>query len=356
MPSSRLSMGWTRTSCSSSRTSTGSPRRISKIARSTWCMTSPCVARLCLLMGLRMMIVHTLQMISERSLMCVSCLDIDTAWHLLCLARDHDWSSSRPFVADESGLRVLPGGVWTCRASVTDEVRYLFDSLLPLVARVAPLAIAQLGQSLDGRIATQSGASHYINGLESRIHLHRLRALVDAVVVGAGTVEADDPQLNVRHVQGRHPVRVVLDPRGRLGSARHVFQSNEAPTLHVVGEDATATGTFASHVERIVLPVGQVGFDPRRVLETLSARGLERVLIEGGGVTISRFLEAGVLNRLHMLIAPLLIGSGRPGLDLTPIATLDQALRPRARTFPCGEDTLFDLLLGADEAPGAAAH
>nr|WP_082140365.1 RibD family protein [Halomonas sp. PR-M31] len=287
--------------------------------------------------------------------------NIDSAWQLLCLVRDHDWSSSTPFIADipdvTHGTRfhVIEGGAWTCQAGVADEVRRLFDNLLPLVARTEPLAIAQLGQSLDGRIATVTGASHYINGLESRIHLHRLRALMDAVLVGAGTVEADDPQLNVRHVSGRPPVRVVLDPRGRLDSARYVFYSGEAPTLHIIGEGATVAGVFGSHVERIMLPLGPQGFDPRGVLDALRGRGLKRVLIEGGGVTISRFLEAGVLHRLHMLIAPLLIGSGRPGLDLTPIATLDQALRPRSRTFPCGEDTLFDLMLTADEPPRATA-
>ncbi|WP_319799282.1 RibD family protein [Halomonas sp. M20] len=295
-------------------------------------------------------------MISESSLMSVPSLDIDAAWHLTCLARDHDWSLSRPFVDERLGVQIIRGGDWTCNTGIIDEGRRLFDNLLPLVARTEPLAIAQLGQSLDGRIATVTGASHYINGLESRIHLHRLRALMDAVMVGAGTVEADNPQLNVRHVSGRHPVRVVLDPRGRLDSACHVFQSSDAPTLHVIGEGASVAGVFGSHVERIVLPLGAQGFDPGSVLDMLSARGLERVLIEGGGVTISRFLEAGVLHRLHMLIAPLLIGSGRPGLDLTPIATLDQALRPRCRTFPCGEDTLFDLMLTASEPPRTTAY
>nr|WP_299245541.1 RibD family protein [uncultured Halomonas sp.] len=283
--------------------------------------------------------------------MIVPSLDVDAVWQLICRARHHDWSFSGPFIDERLGVHVVRGGDWSCETSVTDEGRRLFDNLLPLIARTGPLAIAQLGQSLDGRIATVTGASHYINGLESRIHLHRLRALMDAVLVGAGTVEADDPQLNVRHVSGQHPVRVVLDPRGRLDSACHVFQSNDAPTLHLVGEGAAVTGDVGSHVERIMLPQKAQGFDPRSVLETLHGRGLERVLIEGGGVTISRFLEAGVLHRLHMLIAPLLIGSGRPGLDLTPITTLDQALRPRCRTFPCGEDTLFDLLLAPSETP-----
>ncbi|WP_072821865.1 RibD family protein [Modicisalibacter ilicicola] len=277
--------------------------------------------------------------------------DVDLAWSCLRRASDHDWSSSLSFTSGVPGLSLRQGGTWAYDGAVADDVRHLLDSLVPLVVRTRPLAIAQLGQSLDGRIATVTGASHYVNGLESRVHLHRLRALVDAVLVGAGTVEADDPRLSVRHVAGRHPVRVVLDPRGRLSATHHVFQSAETPTLHLVGCHAAVAGPFGSHVERIALPIDDAGIAPRRVLDTLAARGLERVLVEGGGVTVSRFLEAGVLHRLHMLIAPLLIGSGRPGLDLAPIATLDQALRPRARTFPCGDDTLFDLALASAETP-----
>lgn len=272
---------------------------------------------------------------------------LDAAWSCVRAALAPDWSSvmSLPLVFEDARLEIRRGGGWRCDAALDAAVRELFDCLLPLVARGGPLIIAQLGQSLDGRIATVTGASHYINGIESRVHLHRLRALVDAVLVGAGTVEADDPQLSVRHVAGRHPLRVVLDPRGRVSESRHVFQSDEAPTLHLVGEGAPILGPVGAHVERVVVPLGDAGVEPRAVLDILAARGLKRVLIEGGGTTVSRFLEAGVLHRLHLLVAPLLIGSGRPGLALTPIDTLDGALRPASRTFPCGDDTLFDLNL-----------
>jgi riboflavin biosynthesis pyrimidine reductase len=79
------------------------------------------------------------------------------------------------------------------------------------------------------------------------------------------------------------------------------------------------------------------------VLEALRARGYRRVLVEGGGVTVSRFLQAGVLDRLHVCVAPLLIGSGRPALTLPPVETLAHALRPRCRHFHLGDDLLFDL-------------
>ena len=85
------------------------------------------------------------------------------------------------------------------------------------------VVVGQIGQSLDGRIATESGHSKYINGPAGLAHLHRLRALVDGIVIGVGTAIADDPQLTVRRVSGPHPARVVIDPKGRLGREAKVF-------------------------------------------------------------------------------------------------------------------------------------
>ncbi|MFZ4534452.1 MAG: RibD family protein, partial [Alsobacter sp.] len=102
------------------------------------------------------------------------------------------------------------------------EVVLIEDPFAPFRASPAgaPFVVAQLGQSLDGRIATVSGESRYINGMAALDHLHAIRAHVDAVLVGIGTVLADDPQLTVRRVAGRNPARVVLDPRGRLPDCR----------------------------------------------------------------------------------------------------------------------------------------
>ena len=94
-----------------------------------------------------------------------------------------------------------------------------------------PWCVAQLGQSLDGCVATHSGDSYFVTGPQSLLHLHRLRALCDAVLVGAGTVAADNPQLTTRRVPGPHPTRVVLDPAGRLDGRAGVFNDKQAPTL-----------------------------------------------------------------------------------------------------------------------------
>ena len=256
--------------------------------------------------------------------------------------------------AERYGIRLLADRSWVSERPVSAAARALLDIFVPLIARGSTLAIAQLGQSLDGRIATESGVSHYINGEAARTHLHRLRAIVDAVVIGVGTLNADDPQLTVRHVEGRNPVRVLLDPDGRAQPGSRVFHDGLAPVIHVTASrDGAGASRTPAGAEPLVLPRHPVhGFDPATLLAALAARGLGRVLVEGGGLTVSRFLQAGVLHRLHIMVAPMLIGSGRPGVCLPPVTSLDGALRPVCRVFACGDDSLFDLALDGAPASG----
>src|SRR5882762_1614284 len=168
--------------------------------------------------------------------------------------------------------------------------------------------VGQIGQSLDGRVATESGHSKYINGPAGLVHLHRLRALVDAVVVGIGTVIADDPQLTVRRVAGPHPARVVIDPRGRLPQRARMLAADGVDRL-VVTCGATCTGLPAC-VEAIALPAENGRIAPAAILARLAERGFRRILIEGGAQTVSGFLAAGCLDRLHVVVAPLILGAG----------------------------------------------
>lgn len=274
--------------------------------------------------------------------------DVTAAWELVRTAlRNEPGTASTVHMQDtvRSGSRLVSDGRggWSASVPVSPEARDLLDLFLPLCAR-RELVIAQAGQSLDGRIATLSGHSHYVTGHEDIRRLHRLRALVDAVVVGAGTVLADDPRLTVREAEGENPVRVVVDPQGRIPVTAKVLQDGAAPTLVLGIEPRTLPEGRPSGVEALCLSPGADGaFDPPRILALLRERGLRRVLVEGGGVTVSRFLQAGVLHRLHVTVAPLIIGSGRPAFTLDPVATLEQAIRPRCRHFRLGEDLLFDL-------------
>ena len=243
-------------------------------------------------------------------------------------------------------LQVYASGRWEASTSVTDDARDVLALYLPLQVQ-ADLTVAQIGQSLDGRIATESGHSHYVTGPADIRRLHRLRALVDAVVVGAGTIASDDPRLTVRDVEGDNPVRVVLDPDGRLDPNQRVFTDGAARTLIIRRSPDGGAGppSAAGHgLNVLTIPADADGrFDPKVVVQALRDLGYRRLLVEGGGITISRFLQAGALDRLHVTVAPLLIGSGRPALTLDPILSLQQALRPPCRHFHLGDDILFDL-------------
>ena len=284
-------------------------------------------------------------------------IDEQTAWTLvrgLAPGSATRGSPARVLLDATSGvvwLEVRADGSWVASHEVSEAARDVLDIYLPV--RLAPeLVMGQLGQSLDGRIATEVGASHFVTGPQDIERLHRLRALVDAVIVGASTVAQDDPRLTVRLVEGSNPVRVVLDPRGRLDEGRRVFSDSTSPTI-VVRRDAPGTVGVQTLREEVRVPWSdRDGFDLVALLELLRARGLRRILVEGGGVTVSRFLQEGLLDRLHLTVAPLLIGSGRPSITLDAIASLDDALRPVCRRFTLGEDVLFDLDLRSGPEPG----
>jgi diaminohydroxyphosphoribosylaminopyrimidine deaminase / 5-amino-6-(5-phosphoribosylamino)uracil reductase len=229
---------------------------------------------------------------------------------------------------------------------LTPSVRQLLDLYLPLCIgeSAGRLVLGHVGQSLDGQIATSAGASRYVTGPENIVHMHRLRSLMDAVVVGAGTVELDDPELTTRLVPGDHPTRVVIDPKLRLSHARRLYRDGLAPTL-IACERGRSHGQGPLCVQLLELPSENELLSLPELLSALAERGLRRIFVEGGGVTISRFIQARCLDRLHVTVCPILIGRGRPGLDLPGIERLDQALRPATRRFTLGEDVLFDCRL-----------
>lgn len=219
----------------------------------------------------------------------------------------------------------------------------------PLVAAGTPLVIAQLGQSLDGFIASRTGDAEFVTGDQDHQHLHRLRALVDAVLVGAGTVVADDCQLTVRNVAGRHPTRVVLDPRARVPIGSVVFTDPQAPTLWLVAPSAQVPSSMPGHVEVVRLLDDGLA-DPAQVLGVLRQRGLGRVLVEGGGRVVSSFLAAAVIDRLYLTTAPLLIGDGVPGVRFDGADALSGAVRGRSRRWLLGEDVCTELIFDPDAA------
>lgn len=303
---------------------------------------------------------------------------VDQAWQIVLAAAAHAdrlTESSAPSayaLGDGGGLRRIadtdraavvrwdPRSGWSLALPPDDPRHPLIDLYLPICsATVArPITVGHLGQSLDGFIATHSGESQFVTGEENIRHLHRMRALCDAVVVGAGTVAADDPQLTTRHVSGPSPVRVVLDPGRRLADHYRVFNDEAAAnTIYVCGKSAMREGE--THFGRAsVVTVDEEGdrLDVAAVQRVLRDRGCHRIFVEGGGVTVSMFLEANALDRLQIAIAPLLIGDGRPAIRLAPRLALSDCHRPRYRVYRMGADVLFDCDLTADAADDDERH
>ncbi|MFT3974023.1 MAG: RibD family protein [Amaricoccus sp.] len=226
----------------------------------------------------------------------------------------------------------------------TAEEQAAWALYAPIAARPEGTGLfAQVGQSLDGRIATPSGDATEVSGAGGLRHLHRCRALADAVVVGVRTALQDDPRLTVRLVPGPSPARVVIDPRGRLpDGAKALLDASVRRVVIQACERRRAPG-----VEVVRLPAPDGWIAPHDIAVALGDLGFGRVLVEGGCVTIQRFLDAGLLSRLHVAVAPLIIGDGPSGLRMAPVARLRDALRPETHVYGLDTDVVFDCALAA---------
>ncbi|KMQ74651.1 RibD family protein [Marinobacter subterrani] len=279
-------------------------------------------------------------------------LDIESAWELVLSAVNRSNVTLPLPGTDIEAVELNGHGAWHLVQPATREAQDLLSVFLPL-CRPLPAdgrskVIGQLGQSLDGRIATATGCSRFINGDDGITHLHRIRAVSDAVIVGAATACTDNPRLTVRRTHGRNPVRVVIDRHRRVPDSHLLFTDDVSPTLRLVAGNYEKQRHAA--VEPGVTEIPCLGpadsnapADPRLILQVLADFGLKKVFVEGGGVTVSAFLNAGLLDRLHVMVAPMIIGSGRPAFSLPEIDLLDDALRPRAQLINLGSDMLFDL-------------
>jgi len=242
-----------------------------------------------------------------------------------------------------AGMRVEVG-------VLEEDARRLNAAYFKHVQTGLPFVSLKAAMSLDGKIATVSGESRWITGEKARAVGHRLRASHDAVLVGIGTVLADDPQLTVRRARGRSPLRVVVDSAGRTPLDAALLSADEVPPVITVGEDAP--------VERIdklrqagadvwMLPCAEGRVDLPALMRRLGKRDVQSILVEGGGTLSAALLAADMVDRVYFFLAPMIIG----GRDApTPVdgegkSALADALRlGNMRTRRIGDD----LLIGAD--------
>ena len=210
--------------------------------------------------------------------------------------------------------------------------------------RERPFVALKLAVSLDARIADRDGRSQWISGPEARDFVQWLRAGFDALGVGGGTAKADDPGLTVRGsvVPATPPLRVVFDRRGELSPESKLARTaRETPTLALVGRDAQgASGALRAAGVEIAAADG-----PPEALAVLAGRGVGSVLVEGGGVVAGRMLTEDVVDRLYLIVAPLVLGEGGvPAFAGLPGVALESAARWRTvERRPLGPDTLLVL-------------
>lgn len=182
------------------------------------------------------------------------------------------------------------------------------------ITKRRPFISLKYAMTLDGKIAARTGDSKWITGEEARTFAHRLRRAHDAVLVGAGTVLADDPELTTRMVEGKNPVRVVLDGRLRLSLTAAVLNP-AADTLIFTGLAADAVKADAlnalPNVEVVRLPLIEGKLPVSQVIDELARRGITSLLVEGGGAVHGAFRDAGLADRVYAFIAPKIIGGSK---------------------------------------------
>ena len=237
-------------------------------------------------------------------------------------------------VAAGGAARLQAAGVKVRTGVCEAEARHLNRFWLHGLASDRPYVIAKFAMSLDGKIATASGESKWITGPLSRERGHRLRQQVDAVIVGAGTVIADDPALTVRapEVDPAHPLRVVLDTSARTPPGAHVYDRIGKGALLATTEAAPVSRLEAYRVlggETLVLPADHNGqVDLADLLRALKARGLLSVLVEGGADAHGGFFDAGLVDEVQAFIAPIIIGgAGKSPVGGTGVAAIAAAMR-----------------------------
>lgn len=256
---------------------------------------------------------------------------------------------------DGAGIAILrEAGIAVAEGVLADEAAELAAGFFCRVRTGRPLVTLKLAASLDGRIATPTGESQWITGDAARAHGHGLRARHDAVVVGSGTVLADDPDLTCRlpGMAGRSPVRVILDGRLRTpAEARVIATSGDVPTwiLTTGGADAARRRTLErAGAEVVEVAAGEGGHpDLGEALTWLGSRGLTRVLVEGGATLAAGFLGAGFADRLVWARgASVLGGDGLAAIGDLGLGALKGAPHfRRTETLAAGDDVIETFVL-----------
>ena len=228
------------------------------------------------------------------------------------------------------------------------ECRKLNEHYFKFIKSGIPYVTVKYAQTLDGRIATKTGDSQWISCEESRKYVHHLRAINDSIMVGAGTVTADNPQLTVRHIKGKNPLRIIIDSNLRIPIKSSVL-TDDNPHLTILATTSKAPARKVTAVKKLGVEVllvkkernGRVSLSS--LLKELGKREIMSVLVEGGAEIVTSLLKANLVDKMIIPISPRIIGKGLEAIGDLNINKMKNAIKFSSfNTMKKGEDLIFE--------------
>ena len=216
----------------------------------------------------------------------------------------------------------------------------ILNILVPILRKNKKLVIAQVGQSIDGRIALNNGNSHYINNPKSIIYLHCLRSISDAIIVGSNTIKKDDPLLTTRKIKGTNPKRIIIDGSLSLNNKYKIFNDGNENIIF------TKSNKNIRLNNSTIIRLKEKNFTKNFITQIKKLK-YKNILVEGGSKTISELINNKYIDILQFMIAPILIGSGINSLNLKEISNLNKAIRPKYNFNELENEIIVNLFLNS---------
>ena len=226
------------------------------------------------------------------------------------------------------------------KINISKFYQSILNILLPILRKNKKLVIAQIGQSIDGRIALNNGNSHYINNPKSIIYLHCLRSISDAIIVGSNTIKKDDPLLTTRKIKGTNPKRIIIDGSLSLNNKYKIFNDGNENIIF------TKSNKNIRLNNSTIIRLKEKNFTKNFITQIKKLK-YKNILVEGGAKTISELINNKYIDILQFMIAPILIGSGINSLNLKEISNLNRAIRPKHNFNELENEIIVNLFLNS---------
>ena len=226
------------------------------------------------------------------------------------------------------------------KINISKFYQSILNILVPILRKNKKLVIAQIGQSIDGRIALNNGNSHYINNPNSIIYLHCLRSISDAIIVGSNTIKKDDPLLTTRKIKGTNPKRIIIDGSLSLNDKYKIFNDGNENIIF------TKSNKNIRLNNSTIIRLKEKNFT-KNLITQIKKLKYKNILVEGGSKTISELINNKYIDILQFMIAPILIGSGINSLNLKEISNLNKAIRPKSNFNELENEIIVNLFLNS---------